>query len=165
MPKILWVLWSASLIWAQNSISDSLKSEMTLKVVQVKDGDTFVALNQYGHKICVRLWGIDTPELKQNSGDSAQIFAEKILNQKVVRVDVVDIDRYGRLVSKVYVDSIDLNRSLLAAGWAWWYEHYNPNDDDFKNLQNQAKKMKLGLWKDLNSVAPWIYRKENKKGK
>jgi endonuclease YncB( thermonuclease family) len=44
---------------------------------------------------------------------------------KEVRVMVVDTDRYGRTVGRVYTDALDVNSEMVRQGAAWWYRKYN----------------------------------------
>ena len=48
-------------------------------------------------------------------------------------------------VGRVYVDSIDANRELVAQGFAWVYRKYS-NDAELLRLEAEAKKKGLGLW-------------------
>ena len=48
---------------------------------------------------------------------------------KQARVVEVTKDRYGRIVGRVYVDDIDVNRELAAQGYAWVYRKYS-NDTE-----------------------------------
>jgi endonuclease YncB( thermonuclease family) len=48
----------------------------------------------------------------------------------------VTTDRYGRIVGRVYVDGLDVNRELVAQGFAWVYRKYS---DDAELLEVEAK--------------------------
>jgi endonuclease YncB( thermonuclease family) len=68
-------------------------------------------------------------------------------------------DRYGRSVAKVYYDNDKyLSRELIKAGMGWWYFSYS-KDTTLGKLQEKAKAKKIGLWQDVNAMAPWEYRK------
>ena len=54
-------------------------------------------------------------------------------------------DRYGRIVGRVYVGGIDVNRELVAQGYAWVYRKYS-NDAELLRLEAEAKEKGLGLW-------------------
>ena len=71
-------------------------------------------------------------------------------------------DRYGRIVGRVYVDGIDMNRELVAQGLAWVFRGYS-NDDVLLKLEAEAKKKGLGLWTDPNPVPPWEWRRGRRK--
>src|SRR5262245_38545878 len=93
------------------------------KVVGITDGDTItVVVNR--HTIKVRLAEIDTPERGQPWANRAkEALSGKVLGQ-VVQLQVMDTDRYGRTVAKVYCDGRDINREMVREGNAWVYRKY-----------------------------------------
>ncbi|MFH1130492.1 MAG: thermonuclease family protein [Pseudomonadota bacterium] len=132
------------------------------KVVGVADGDTITVLSD--HKpIKVRLFGIDCPEKHQAFGNNAKEFASKFVFGKVVTVEEVAKDKYGRTVGKVFLGKKSLNAELLMAGLAWHYKRYDKSKF-FADLEWVARKEKKGLWADFNPKPPWQWRIE-KKGK
>ncbi len=70
----------------------------------------------------------------------------------------VTVDRYGRIVGRVYVDRVDVNRELVAQGFAWVYRKYS-NDAELPELEAKAKETGLGLWADANPIPPWEWRR------
>ena len=93
------------------------------KGVGVADGDTITVLRDK-EQVKIRLYGIDTPERKQAFGKKAKQFTSKLVYGKVVEVEVMDTDRYGRTVALVAVNKQILNEELLKAGYAWVYYQY-----------------------------------------
>jgi hypothetical protein len=87
----------------------------------VSDGDTFTLLDgreQYK----IRLYGIDCPESGQPFGNRAKQFTSEAAFGKQVTVEVVDVDRYGRVVGETFLPKArHLNAELVGAGLAWWY--------------------------------------------
>ncbi len=71
------------------------------------------------------------------------------------------VDRYGRIVGRVYVDGIDVNRELVAQGFAWVYRKYS-DDAELLELEAQARGKGLGLWTDPNPIPPWDWRRERR---
>lgn len=72
---------------------------VTGEVVGVKDGDTIEVL--HGRTpVTVRLHGVDTPETGQPFGMRAKQRASELVFGKVVHVEVIDTDRYGRTVGR-----------------------------------------------------------------
>ena len=65
----------------------------------------------------------------------------------------VTVDRYGRIVGRVYVNAIDVNRELVAQGFAWVYRKYS-NDAELLRLEAEAKQKGLGLWTGPNPIPP-----------
>lgn len=115
-----------------------------------------------GKEVKIRLHGIDAPEKKQAFGNRAKQFTSDLVFGKVVEVQEHDIDRWGRIVGEVILpDGRSLNRELVRAGLAWWYRQYS-KDESLGLLEEEARTAKRGLWKDLNPMAPWEFRKRKR---
>src|ERR1039457_5159461 len=92
------------------------------KVVSITDGDTIRVMHN-GVSERIRLWGIDCPESKQAFGTRAKQFTGDLAFGQTVTVKVRDIDRYKRTVAEIILpDGRNLNRELVRAGLAWWYQ-------------------------------------------
>ena len=70
------------------------------------------------------MYGIDTPERGQAFGTKAKKFTSDMVFGKVVEIEPVDIDRYGRTVALVAVFKRLVNEELVNAGFAWVYTRY-----------------------------------------
>ena len=71
-----------------------------------------------------------------------------------------DVDRYKRTVAEIILpDGRNLNRELVRAGLAWWYERYARRETVLQNLEQEARDAKRGLWIDPKPVEPWEWRK------
>ncbi|MCS7469552.1 thermonuclease family protein [Stieleria sp. ICT_E10.1] len=70
--------------------------------------------------------------------------------------------RYGRTIGEVYAGGQRLGVDLVAAGLAWHYTQYAPDDTDLANAEREAREAKRGLWSDPRHVAPWDWRKLSK---
>jgi Staphylococcal nuclease homologue len=58
---------------------------------------------------------------------------------------VVEQDRYGRIVAKVFSpDGVDLGRRLVSAGWALAYRRYSA---DYVDAEAEARKAERGMWR------------------
>jgi endonuclease YncB( thermonuclease family) len=128
------------------------------KVVGVTDGDTITVLVER-HPIKVRLAEIDTPERGQPWANRAkQALSEKVFGQ-VVELQVVDTDRYGRTVAKVYRDGRDINREMVREGHAWVYRKYLRDPSLLEDEQN-AREARAGVWglPEAHRVPPWVWR-------
>tara|TARA_S200000501_G_scaffold296545_1_gene282696 strand:+ start:378 stop:827 length:450 start_codon:yes stop_codon:yes gene_type:complete len=129
------------------------------KVISVIDGDTIHVINQ-SLKITVRLSGIDTPELKQMYGNEAKdILSEKILN-KIVTIKGISKDRYGRLIGDIFLNDRWINYELINEGIAWHYKKYS-DDIKLSKAEKEARDNGIGIWSQINPIAPWDYRKNN----
>jgi len=129
------------------------------KVVGISDGDTITVLhNNTGEK--VRLYGIDTPEKRQDFGNKAKQFTSNMVFGKSVEVESVTKDRYGRTVGLVYINDQCLNEELVRAGFAWVYIQYCKKAicSDWSRLEAATKANKIGLWSHSNQIPPWEFR-------
>jgi len=149
-------------------------------VTRVSDGDTVHVRDDLGTKLKVRLYGVDAPETPkankktgriskpgQPYGEEAWRALEEKVFRKRVRLEVMDIDRYKRLVSLVWLDKQNINEEMVAEGWAWAYKQYldTPYASQFIGLEAQARAKRLGLWQQNNPQPPWEFRKSLKRGK
>ena len=127
-------------------------------VVKVADGDTFTMLVN-SEQIRIRLHGIDCPERGQDFGTAAKTFLIDMVAGKVVKVEKMDTDRYGRTIGMVFIDGKNVNEELLKAGLAWHYKYYDKNPE-WTKLEEEARKEKKGLWIQTNAIPPWEWRKK-----
>ncbi len=130
------------------------------KVVGVADGDTITVLrDKQPQKI--RLYGIDCPEKRQPFGYRAKQFTSQLVFGKLVDVEPVAIDRYGRTVAFVQVESVLVNEELIKKGLGWVYVRYCklPLCVEWQGLQLAAQAEKRGLWEDSDHVPPWEFRR------
>ena len=128
------------------------------KVVGITDGDTIEVMH-LGKAEKIRLAGIDCPEKKQAFGTRAKQFTSDMVFGKVVNVNVETVDRYGRTIGEVFLtNGKNLNRELVKAGFAWWYQKYS-NDETLGKLEEEARRTKRGLWVDPHPIPPWEFRK------
>ena len=104
------------------------------------------------------LTDIDTPERQQPFGTKAKQTLSDLAFGKHASVIEITKDRYGRIVGRIYVDSTDVNRELVAQGFAWVYRKYS-NDAELLELEAQAMEKGLGLWADPNPIPPWEWRR------
>lgn len=138
---------------------------ITGRVLYVSDGDT-LTMSVEGSKEKIRFYGIDAPEKFQDYGLEAKEFVLERVQNKVIQVRVVDKDRYGRTIGKIYYDDhIYLNEEVVKNGLAWWYEYYARGDRDLREAERYARDKKLGLWQEGNAIAPWEWRRGKRKPK
>lgn len=144
-------------------------------VIKVFDGDTIrvvpdtfvtgVKVYKDG-SVSVRLRGIDAPEKAQPYGMEAKEYLKGLVLRKKVRVQVIDIDRYGRIDGYVYVGSLNVNLEMVKSGYAWAYEKYldRPYASEFYSAERDARMARKGLWHQSNPLPPWEYRKLKRRG-
>jgi endonuclease YncB( thermonuclease family) len=149
-------------------------------VIKVSDGDTIQVRDSLGTKVKVRFYGIDCPETEKSNkktgrvskpgqpyGEEAYRALQGKLERQHVRLDVMDIDRYGRTVSIVWLGDRNINKEMVAEGWAWAYKQYldRPHASEYIDAEELARGKRLGLWEQSNPQPPWEFRKSLKKGK
>jgi len=155
MPVILFIMLLMAVFPVE---MQSQRQEITGKVVGVADGDTFTLLRGR-EQVRVRLEGIDCPEKGQPFGTQARTALSDMIFGRELRVEQTDIDRYGRIIGRVYLsDGRSVNHELLRRGLAWHYKRYS-KDAEYARLEEAARKGRIGLWADVRPVAPWEWRK------
>jgi hypothetical protein len=89
------------------------------------------------HKI--RLHGIDAPEKGQAFGTKArENLAAKVFG-KIVRIEVVDVDRYRREVGRIYLGDRFINLEIVRDGFAWRYLRYD-KAGEFTEAEREAER-------------------------
>ena len=112
MRRRVALFFVTALLWSSVCLAHG---QFTGEVVAVSDGDT-ISVMQNGRAVRVRLDGIDCPEQAQDFGQRAKRFTSSLVFGKKIVVDVRDVDRYGRLVARVYSDGEDVSLALGEGG-------------------------------------------------
>lgn len=146
----------------------------------MSDGDTIHVTDANGTKVKVRFYGIDCPETEKGNkrtgkvskqgqpyGEEAYRALQRKLQRQRVRLDVMDIDRYVRAVSIVWLKDRNINLEMIQDGWAWAYTQYldRPHASEYIQAEEQARKQLKGLWQQNNPQPPWEFRKLQRKNK
>jgi len=127
-------------------------------VLAVTDGDTIKVQLSSG-PISVRFHAIDAPERDQPWGPEATAALAARLRGQAVALDVVEQDRYERLVAVVYLADENINAWLVQQGHAWAYRAYL-DDPQYCAWEGVARAGGRGLWglpRDQRH-APWEWR-------
>lgn len=134
-------------------VTQNKTSGDAIKIVRVIDGDTIEIAG--GEKI--RYIGIDAPETvdprktAQCFGREASRKNKELVEGKMARLekDVMDRDKYHRLLRYVWVGNTFVNLALVQQGFAYSYSY--PPDIKYQHLfikaQQEAMKGKHGLWR------------------
>jgi endonuclease YncB( thermonuclease family) len=72
-----------------------------------------------------------------------------------LQCDLIDVDRYGRVVMRCFAGKTDLGAALVRAGLALAYRQYSPI---YSADEESAKTAKLGMWAGA-FTAPWAWRR------
>lgn len=136
-------------------------SQLTGRVIKIKDGDTIVILDSSFKQHTIRIADIDCPEKNQPFGKKAKWFVSDEIYLSSVKVKEKGKDRYGRIIGYVLYKNKNLSEELLKNGLAWHYKKYSKSKS-FQSLEDRAKKNRVGLWQDNKAVAPWKWRKKRR---
>ena len=120
--------------------------EEIVRVSYVIDGDTFDLAD--GRR--VRLIGIDARERGDEYYKEATDFLKRLIEGREVllRRDVSETDKYGRLLRYVFMEDVFINEILVREGYATTF--ILPPDvaftSTFREAQRAAQKEGAGLW-------------------
>jgi len=136
----------------------------TGKVVGIADGDTITVLRDGHDQVKIRLYGIDAPESGQPFGKASKQNLSSMVHGQSVEVEVMDTDRYGRTVARIFVDGEDVNAAQLRSGHAWLYRQYCKDwvCGDWAGFETEARSIGAGLWADKDPTPPWQWRRDEK---
>lgn len=132
-------------------------------VASVIDGDT---IEIHGQRI--RMFGIDAPEggqlcIRPNgerwrcAQQSSLALADRI-GRSTVRCKQRDIDRYRRVVAVCFKENEDLNRWMVANGWAVAYRRYSV---DYVADEDAARRKRINMWSG-DFEMPWNWRDQRR---
>ena len=137
---------------------------------KVVDGDT-IKINSKK----IRLYGIDAPEKKQKCKKTyltisfmsftkdymcGEVSTEKLIkkiNKQKLNCNILDVDRYKRLIGECFKRNINLNSWMVSNGYAVAYRKYSKK---YVSDEINAKNNKLGIWQGKFEM-PWDYRRKN----
>lgn len=125
------------------------------------DGDSFKISGDE-----VRLKGIDAPEGRQmcrrngrdwDCGNASRDALKRLIAGRPVRCDGVERDQHGRALAFCKAGNVELNRAMVAQGYAVAY-------GSFRQEQAAAKRDKLGIWASEFDM-PRTWRRNNNIGR
>ena len=152
---------------------NDVRSENINKIsgfAKVVDGDT-IKINSKK----IRLYGIDAPEKKQKCKKTyltisfmsftkdymcGEISTQKLIkkiNKQKLNCNILDVDRYKRLIGECFKRNINLNSWMVSNGYAVAYRKYSKK---YVSDEINAKNKKLGIWQGKFEM-PWDYRRKN----
>jgi endonuclease YncB( thermonuclease family) len=150
---VLLLLTSVGACAAPQSITGTVK--------RVLDGDSLI-VRAAGRDIEVRMGEIDTPEKGQPYADVSRKALQGMLLGKRVRLQVLDRDRYGRTVARVYSlpEELWVNAELVRRGHAWVYRRH-VRDARLYDIERDARARRAGLWAlpEAERTPPWTWRR------
>jgi endonuclease YncB( thermonuclease family) len=127
-------------------------------VGRAKDGDSLMVGQRE-----VRLFGIDAPEWAQTCKRGGQDWAcgqdaaeelSKLVAGREVSCVAIGTDKHGRTVAQCTANGVDVNRAMVATGYAVAYRHYSTA---YVSAEQGAKVNRRGIWAS-NFEMPSQYR-------
>ena len=155
-------LFTFSLLFSSCDVNSEINTDKhSGYVVKIIDGDTYdILLN--GKQTRVRMFGIDAPERGMDFYRVSKEYLGELCMDQVIRLEVVNTDRYGRMVAKSFLsDGRELGAEMIRAGLAWHFKRYS-DDESLAKLETAARENNIGLWKAKSPTPPWTYRKRKK---
>lgn len=163
MKHILFILLCTNILFGETIFT---------AVSRVIDGDTIEILKD-DEFVKVRLQGIDAPERTQKYGKEATDKVIELLRPvNMITVNILDKDRFGRLIATVHTNDEDMVKVnsyggvrgdvgliLVDQGLAWHYKKYS-DSEELEAAEIYARTNKLGLWSEKEPTPPWIYRRQ-----
>jgi len=104
------------------------------KVIKVYDGDTITIASKIPntdlpmYRFSVRLSGIDSPEIKGQTEKEKMLAIDardalhKLIYGKIIHLENVSIEKYGRLLADIYLDNLYINNWMLENNYAVPYD-------------------------------------------
>jgi endonuclease YncB( thermonuclease family) len=133
-------------------------------VPKIRDGDQILIGSSR-----IRLGGIDAPSSDQlclndkgerwTCGAAARDELIKHAGGKSWTCHTRTTDRRGRIVARCEVEGEDIQKWLVASGWALSYSRFS---HDYDADEKAAREAKAGMWQGA-FIAPWDWRARNKK--
>ena len=162
--KLFWSLGSIVVASLLLLSPHSYAAQLTGRVVAVADGDTITVLDSNWQQNKVRLNGIDAPEKSQPFGSRSRQHLRALVHGRDIVVKWNKRDRYGRILGKVLVGSVDVNLEQIRAGLAWHYKRYEREQsredrETYATAELDARTAKRGLWIDPAPIPPWEFRR------
>ena len=149
---------AASLVLA---VSSSAWADFTGNVVGVADGDSITVLRGR-EQVKVRLVDIDAPEKAEPFGNRSKQALDALVHGKEVLVVERGKDRYQRVLGRVYRGDLDVNAEMVRQGMAWVFRQYS-KDATLLKIEAEASEQRRGLWHDPDPMAPWEWRKDQRR--
>ncbi len=155
--------WSVCFLLFVGASSAGFAEQPISGIATVIDGDTIEI-----HGTRIRLHGIDAPESRQECrrldgtpwrcGQQAALALGGRIGHATVQCDGRSQDRYRRLIAVCYLGNDDLNRWMVASGWAVAYRIYSM---DYVADEKRAHDARLRIWSGTFEM-PWEWRASKK---
>lgn len=128
--------------------SVTVSKTLTGVIVEVTSGDSILLRTEDNREIPLNIWGIDSPEINNKTGQRARKYTARLIEGKSVTANVKARTSDGRLLCRVFFDgNRDLAEELLKEGYAVWVVKLAPDEVSYEAAQTIAQDKRRGLWK------------------
>ena len=152
-----------ALLLVFSAIGPASAQDLIVGVASVIDGDTIEIHDQR-----IRLFGIDAPESSQlcvrttgerwRCGQQASFALADRIGRATVSCQPRDLDRYGRVVAVCFKGNEDLNRWMVANGWAVAFRRYSL---DYVSDEAAARRGQINIWSGEFEMS-WDWRLQHR---
>lgn len=133
-----------------SDLTAATEPEFHGQVVTVRSCDE-IAVRHKAKIIAVRIAGIDCPGKKQPFATEAKSFVGKSVNKQTISVKPIGHDRHRRVWAHVFLaNGRSLAYEMVKFGWA--QASASAADERLTELEQEARRAKLGLWNDSHPV-------------
>jgi endonuclease YncB( thermonuclease family) len=150
------------------TLAFSVSNAATLsgKVEKVDEGDLFTLINM-NRSIKIRLLGVDAPEVNQPFADVSREHLAQLVLHKFVVVQYSGLGPNNNIVGKVLIGELDICAQMIRDGAAWYSDtdagYLSPEDrDTYRGSEQAARSERRGIWREVNAIAPWEFRRLEK---
>ena len=126
------------------AITNSFKGH----VIAIVDGDTFKLRDEEGRVENVRLWGADAPESGKPFFKEATATLRGLVFDKDVTVGLIEKDHADRWIAAVKSGSVDVNRAMVASGFARRRGQFSDQSTALTSAESEAIRQRKGIWID-----------------
>lgn len=128
--------------------ADTGSKTLTGVIVEVTSGDSFLLRTSDNREIPLNVWGIDSPEINNKTGQRARKFTARLIKGESITANLKGKTSDGRLLCRVFFDgNRDLAEELLKEGYAVWVTKLAPDEAAYEAAQTIAQDKRRGLWK------------------
>lgn len=134
----------------------SFKAHASPSILYFYDGDS-VKIMDGSIEYKLRINHIDAPERNQAYGKKSRRALMQLCKDATIEVVITSTDQYQRQLGDLYCNQQDVSTYMISNGYAWFYKRYSKRKA-LAQVEENARKSKLGLWQDDQPIPPWVWR-------
>lgn len=147
------------------TFAQNTNNTLFYKVIGISDGDTFTVLHPLTKQsLVVRMDAIDAPEKGMPYWKKSKQFLAQMIFGKMVYLKNQSKDLHQRIIARTFLSNgTDVSAEMIKAGYAWHYKKFNM-EPLLAQYENNARRLKMGLWRDPKPYHPAYIRQLHRKG-